>query len=44
MKNGNWQLSYLTQADSGYYNFMDKNHSVLAKVLLKVKGDVRSCL
>ncbi|XP_004545450.3 uncharacterized protein LOC101464849 [Maylandia zebra] len=41
VKNGNWQLSYLTQADSGYYNFMDKNHSVLAKVLLKVKEQTR---
>ncbi|XP_019222001.1 uncharacterized protein LOC100694395 isoform X2 [Oreochromis niloticus] len=41
VRNGNWQLSYLTHADSGYYNFRDKDHSVLARVLLKVQEQTR---
>ncbi|XP_030595846.1 uncharacterized protein LOC115787326 [Archocentrus centrarchus] len=37
VENNIWELSYLTQADSGYYSFSDQDHSVLARVLLKVQ-------
>ncbi|XP_029963547.1 uncharacterized protein LOC115400026 isoform X2 [Salarias fasciatus] len=37
IKDNLWNLPYLTQKDDGYYNFREKNNTLVSRILLNVK-------
>lgn len=37
-----WEITTLTQADSGYYNLRKKDNTLLSRKLLTVEGDDRN--
>ncbi|XP_077433828.1 uncharacterized protein LOC144058974 [Vanacampus margaritifer] len=38
VKHNSWEISDLTQADGGYYNFRKEDHTLLSRIKLRVTG------